>query len=76
MQGVHISPYISIIIESVPPIVAAVANAMHITTLIVQSVFVGAVMAGLLFSIMAPDDWRLPSPAILLHFPFAIGPVF
>lgn len=72
VQGVHISPDISIIIERVPPIVATVANPVDIAALIVQCVFIGAMMAGLLLTSMAPDDWMLPSPAILFHGPFAL----
>lgn len=70
MNGI---PHVTLIIQSVPAIVARVTNAVNITSLIIEGILVGAVVAGLLHSIDAPHNGEFPATTVLAHFPLAMG---
>lgn len=62
-------PIVILVVQRVPTIVTFVADTVNIADLIIQCVFVGPVMAGLLHSFTATHNWVLATSTVLLQIP-------
>lgn len=67
----EVTPHITLVVQSVPPIVTRVANPMDVAGLIIERVFVRPVVAGLLQIGSTSNNWISSATTVLFHRPFA-----